>query len=319
MPPFPKPKFDYDYDLAVEVAALRQYEQTEPGRAVPPKQADRLLIATWNIANLGLQERREKDHRLIAEMVGWFDMVAIQEVADDLSGLRTIYSFLPATYRTLVSDPSGNRERQAFLYDSTKVRPLEKVGRLSVPPSELRHIKLPGVAQAFQGFDRGPYMAAFQAGTFRFLLVNVHLFFGSDRDPADMDRRRLETFAIARWADLRRKSAKAFTHNIVPLGDFNLPQVAPGDPIYSVLTSRGLQLPAHSTQIGSSIASDSHYDQIAFFPGETKQDFTGQVGVFDFDGAVFPDLWRTRGRSDFLTFCKYYLSDHRPLWAEFRI
>ena len=71
--------------------------------------------------------------------------------------------------------------------------------------------------------------------------------------------------------------------------------------------------------MGRAIASDNQYDQIAFFPGETKQDFTGQAGVFDFDGAVFPDLWRTRGRSDFLTFCKYYLSDHRPLWAEFRI
>jgi endonuclease/exonuclease/phosphatase family metal-dependent hydrolase len=240
MPPFPKPKFAYDYDLAAEVAAVRQYEQSEPGRAVPPRQPDRLLIATWNVANLGVQRRREKDYRLIAEMVGWFDVVAVQEVADDLSGLRAIYSFLPATFRMLVSDPSGNDERQAFLYDSTKVRPLEKVGRLSVPPSDLRYIKLPGVERPFQGFDRGPYMAAFQAGTLRFLLVNVHLFFGSDSDQADLDRRRLETFAIARWADLRRKSAKAFTHNIVPLGDFNLPQVAPGDPIYTVLTSRGL-------------------------------------------------------------------------------
>jgi endonuclease/exonuclease/phosphatase family metal-dependent hydrolase len=319
MPPFPKPKFVYDYDLAVEVAALRQYEQTEPGRAVPPRQPDRLLIATWNIANLGVQERREKDYRLLAEIVGWFDLIAIQEVADELIGLRSIYSLLPATYRMLVSDPSGNRERQAFLYDSAKVRPLEKVGRLSVPPSELRHIKLPDVVHAFQGFDRGPYMAAFQAGTFRFLLVNVHLFFGSDRDPADIDRRRLETFAIARWADLRRKSAKAFTHNIVPLGDFNLPRAVPGDPIYSVLTSRGLQLPDHSTQIGSSIASESHYDQIAFFPGETKQDFTGQSGVFDFDGALFGDLWESRGRTDFLAYSRYYVSDHRPLWAEFRI
>jgi hypothetical protein len=30
-------------------------------RAIPPKQASRLLLATWNIANLGLQDRREKE------------------------------------------------------------------------------------------------------------------------------------------------------------------------------------------------------------------------------------------------------------------
>ena len=30
----------------------------------------------------------------------------------------------------------------------------------------------------------------------------------------------------------------------------------------------------------SSIASDSHYDQIAFFPGGTKDRFTGQMSVF---------------------------------------
>jgi len=30
----------------------------------------RLLVATWNIANLGLQERRDKDYRLIAGLAG---------------------------------------------------------------------------------------------------------------------------------------------------------------------------------------------------------------------------------------------------------
>jgi endonuclease/exonuclease/phosphatase family metal-dependent hydrolase len=319
VPPFPQPKFPWDYSLASELAALRHWRANEPGRAIPAKQQDRLLLATWNIANLGVQKRREQDYRLLAEIIGWFDLIAVQEVASDLAGLRAIYSFLPASYRTLVSDVAGNEERQAFLYDSEKVRLLEKVGRLSVPPTDLRFVKLPGVLTPFLGFDRGPYLAAFQAGGFRFLLLCVHLFFGSDDDPADMDRRRLETFAIARWADLRRRSPKAFTHDIIPLGDFNLPKTEPGDAIYSVLVSRGLRLPVHSTLIASSISTDNHYDQIAFFPGETKQDFTGNTGVFDFDGALFGELWHTRGRSDFLAFTKYYVSDHRPLWAEFQI
>jgi hypothetical protein len=57
---------------------------------------------------------------------------------------------------------------------------------------------------------------------------------------------------------------------------------------------------------------------LAFFPGDTQQEFTGQVGVLDFDGAVFARLWQTRTRQEFLAYVRYYLSDHRPLWAQFK-
>lgn len=161
-------------------------------------------------------------------------------------------------------------------------------------------------------------MGLFQAGSFTFQLANVHLYWGSDSAIA-MNRRRLETFAVARWADLRRNSPYVSTPNVLALGDFNLPKTEPGDPIYDELTSRGLQLPPHSTQIGSSIAEDAHYDQIAFFPGPTQDQFTGNSAVFDYDGALFRTLYWNRGQADFLAYCRYYISDHRPLWAEFRL
>ncbi len=43
-----------------------------------------------------------------------------------------------------------------------------------------------------------------------------------------------------------------------------------GNVVYDALTSRGLVTPAHSTVIGSSIASDNQYDQVAMFPKTTK-------------------------------------------------
>ncbi|HEV2070903.1 MAG TPA: hypothetical protein VGR26_14015, partial [Acidimicrobiales bacterium] len=55
--------------------------------------------------------------------------------------------------------------------------------------------------------------------------------------------RRLETYAVARWADLRRRSRHAVTTDVVALGDFNLPKAEPGDPVFEALTSRGLHLP----------------------------------------------------------------------------
>jgi endonuclease/exonuclease/phosphatase family metal-dependent hydrolase len=316
MPPFPKPRFAYDYDLSRELAALRDYPRQKPDRKIPRKAADKLLVGTWNIANLGVQERTADDYALIAEIIGWFDLVAVQEVNDDLGGIDAIHSKLPARYDLLFSDASGNQERQAFLFDTRKVSRLKEVGRLSIPPSQLRAVKLPGTKTAFPGFDRGPYLASFESGSFRFSLLNVHLFYGSPK-PADVDRRTLETYAVAWWADRKHRDARSYVPEILPLGDFNLPKTEPGDRIFDALRSLGLEVPPHTSQIGSSIMSDSYYDQIAFFPGPTRGRFTGETNVFDFDGALFRDLWKKRPGSPFLSYLRYHISDHRPLWTEF--
>lgn len=316
MPPFPKPGFDYPYDPAVEIRALRRFRRTQPGRAIPAKSAAKLLLATWNVANLGLQERVSADYQVIAEIVSWFDLVAVQEVNDNLRGIQAIQAHLPRRYRLVFSDASGNQERQAFLYDSAKVRALEEVGRLSIPPSLTRQIRFTGTELVFPGFDRGPYLASFQSGSFRFLLANVHLYFGST-EKADIDRRLLETYAVAWWANRRRRGRHSYVPETIPLGDFNLPKAVKGDPIYDALTYRGLELPKHTSRVGSSIASDNHYDQIAFFPGSTKNRFTGEMNVFDFDNALFRDLYADKGLKAFLAFSRYHISDHRPLWIEF--
>ena len=317
MPPFPEPKFAYDYDVHAEVQALRDHRDTAPDRQIPSRADNRLVLATWNIANLGVQNRLDTDYDLIAELLGWFDLVAVQEVNDNLRGIQAIHQRLPASYRLVFSDASGNRERQAFLYDSNRVRQLEEIGRLSIPPSDLEKVAPPGVKTPFAGFDRGPYLATFEAGDFRFMLVNVHLYFGAD-DPAHLDRRTLETFAVAWWAGRHHRDAHTYVPDIVPLGDFNLPKTQPGDPIYDALRARGLEVPPHTSQIGSSIANDSQYDQIAFFPGDTHDHFTGRMNVFDVDNALFRDLFQKRGRNDFLAYMRFHISDHRPLWAEFR-
>jgi len=318
MPPFEKPDFRYDYSVSAQIKALWDYREGKPRRAIPSKSADRLLVATWNVANLGLQERREEDYRLIAELASWFDLITIQEVNENLGGLRAIKKHLPGEYRALFSDPGGNRERVAFLYDASKLELLEQVGEVAVPPSDHRHIKLPGIRQKFRGFDRNPYIGSFGAGSLELAPVSVHLYFGSE-SKRSLNRRSLEAYAVARWADLRRKSETAYARDIIVLGDFNLPKAVAGDPIYEALTKRGLCLPAHSSRIGSSIKSDRQYDQIAFFPGRTGERFTGKAGIFDFDGALFRTLWETRGPDDFITYMQYFISDHRIFWAEFEI
>lgn len=323
MPAFAKPDFEFAYDADAEIAHLRRWRDREPGRKVPRKSAQHLLIASWNIANLGLQQRRPQDHRLIAELLSWFDLVAVQEVNDNLADFHLLRAALPARYRALYSDAAGNDERMLFLYDSRRLALLEEVGEIALAPAEAARVKLPAVTeQRFEGFDRTPYFASFRAGAaFDFQLVNVHLYYGSFRNAAEstrsMNRRTLETLAVARWADQRRRSVHAPIKDILVMGDFNLPKVEPGDPIFAALTSKGLRLPRHSGQVGSNLAGDMYYDQIGFFD-DTRLD-EGGVRTFDFDGAVFPALWQSRSEADFRAYVRYYLSDHRPVWCRLKL
>src|SRR5436190_19589170 len=118
MPPFPRPTFSYNYQLAAQLEALRHYRDTKENRAIPRKADDRLIVATWNVANLGVQERRDQDYRLIAEVLSWFDLAAIQESNDNLAGIRAVEAQLADYWRLLFSDAAGNDERLTFLYDS---------------------------------------------------------------------------------------------------------------------------------------------------------------------------------------------------------
>lgn len=323
MPAFAKPDFEFGYDVATEIAGLRRWRDTQPGRKVPRKSADKhLLIASWNIANLGAQERRPQDHALLAEILSWFDLIAVQEVRENLADFDLLRAALPARYRALYSDAAGNDERLLFLYDSRKLALLEEVGEIALAPAEAARVKLPAVTeQRFDGFDRTPYFASWRAGeSFDFQLVNVHLYFGSFRNAEEsarsMNRRTLETLAVARWADQRRRSPFVPVKDIVVMGDFNLPRITPGDPIFDALTSKGLRLPMHTAQVGSNLAGDKYYDQIGFFDSTRLM---GGVNVFDFDGAVFPALWQSRSEADFRGYVRYYLSDHRPVWCQLKL
>lgn len=321
MPVFEKPAFDYNYSLDTEIAAMRKRRATKPGRAIPAKSNKSLLLATWNIANLGAQDRRDKDHALLAEIISWFDLVALQEVRNNRAGLEGLLKHLPASWATLYSDAAGNDERMVFVYDSKKVKARELVGEIAIAPSDLKNVKLAEAKIAkFNGFDRNPYIASFEAGNTVFCLVNVHLYYGKETNPASLERRALEAYAVARWCEKESKSKFALTPVIAALGDFNLPKIDPADPIFKALTKTGLELPPHSTQLGGSNLNDDHpYDQVAFFPTGAGAKFTGQAGVFDFDGSLFASLWDNKTPAQFRSYVRYYVSDHRPLWAEFNV
>ena len=144
------------------------------------------------------------------------------------------------------------------------------------------------------------------------MLLNVHLYFGSNHWK-HRHRRALEAFAVGRYAKLRRDDVHSFTENIIALGDFNIPMAQSGDEIFDALSKKGMSVPEHSTRLASSISTDNQYDQVAFLPNLKRK--VVKSGVYDYDQVLFADLWNQRP-SDFEAFCKYYISDHRPMWVQ---
>jgi endonuclease/exonuclease/phosphatase family metal-dependent hydrolase len=315
MVPHPPEQPPFAYDLEQERAALLQ---TKALREIPARKKTTLLAATWNLTNFGLQARSDDDLALMAEIISWFDLVAIQEVADSLDHLRQLLLYLPASYRIILSDIGGNDERAGFIYHSRKLKRLELAAEVAVPPSDQRYIRMRGVSGAFKGFDRNPYAVAFRAGSLEFTAVSVHLYFGSHAW-FDEDRRALEAFALARWADQRHKAAGAYSKNILVLGDLNLPIRDNSSNVYKALKAKRLILPRHSTYIGSNLAGDKDYDQVAFHAGGLQNAYAGHSGVFDFDREpFFASAWAV-GADYFKAAVKYRIADHRPLWVEFNI
>ncbi|WP_456382627.1 endonuclease/exonuclease/phosphatase family protein [Hydrogenimonas sp.] len=313
-----KPDFEYRFDLDEELAAIRKHRKAR-GRKIPARTSDNLLIATWNLTNFGLQ-KREKDHlRLMAEIVSPFDIVALQEIADDLEHFHTLRKFLGKSWGYLYTDPAGNNERLGYLYRKKRVEPTGLAAELAMRGYERARITIEGMpaeTEPFSGFNRNPYIVGFRSGNFEFSVVNVHLYWSNLR------LRQLETTALAKWAGMRLDKAGPPHDDIVLIGDFNMPHVGPGDEIYERLTEYGLTLPKHTTNlVGTNLAGDNDYDQIAFFPSRTKENFSGKMGVFDFDNALFKTLWSSTSRKKqrrFFQYIRYYIADHRLLWAEFK-
>jgi len=314
MPSFPKPSFSYAVNVDKEIAALYNYIKLNPGQKIPSPKSNTLRIATWNIANLGEQDREDEHLSIIAEIISWFDVIAVQETKENDEHFRKIVEFAGKKYKYIFSDASGNNERLAFIFNKYKVKLLDEVGEYAVPPSDYNDIKITGVASAFEGFDRSPFLASFTTGTFQFTLMTVHLYYG-DETPKKIERRCLEAYAVARWADLRTKSKYTYNNirDVFALGDFNLPKRGTGDPIYNALVKRGLLLPDHTSLVYSNINNDEQYDQVAFLPG-TKHRILND-GIFPFDNAVFADIYHER-KTSFKQYIKYYISDHRPMWIE---
>jgi endonuclease/exonuclease/phosphatase family metal-dependent hydrolase len=309
-----------------DIRALSQSLDLSP---IPPKSLDRnLLIGTWNIRHFGgitekwttestdSPKRNLRDVLCLAEIVSRFDVVALQEVKRELRGLRLLMQALGPNWAFILTDVTkgreGNQERMAFLFDLRRARPSGLAAELVVAIEEETTATEDTMRKQFA---RTPYAVSFESQGATCTLVTLHVLYG--KDPGE---RLPEIKGIARWLAEWAREGDEFGDNLIALGDFNIDRE--GDPLYEAFVATGLRPAPEHAQLPRTIydkpEAHHHYDQIAWFTGETGSPglkppirYESRGGNFDFRPVLQGSLSNVT--------LSWRISDHFPLWASFSI
>ena len=319
--------------------ALKGYREADPDKAawvasrllalrksllcseLGQRRAENLVIGSWNIKAFDEgQPRLDESFHYIAEIIDHFDICAVQEVKRDLAPLKRLVELLGPNWSYFVTDITrggpGNRERQAFLYNTSKVHFRNLVGEVVLAADELLGEKQ---------FARTPYFASFQAGWFRFTLVSVHIHFGS----ASVADKKLRADELRRLAGIAVSESRKEDEVFALIGDMNIE--SSDDDIMAALTSQGLTVPFFGP---TNLGGNKHFDQIAFTGDRVKTDLV-RAASYDWRDAIFrpvedkdhyrPIAEAQRGRpyanwdKSYQThFASSEMSDHLPIWVEIK-
>jgi endonuclease/exonuclease/phosphatase family metal-dependent hydrolase len=314
---------DLPVDIAKNIALLKE----DLDLKIPPKKLEKnLLIATWNIRGFGDISRKWKSaetdspkrdlHSLvcIAEIIKRFDVIAVQEVKANLKGLRDVLKVLGTHWSLILTDVNqgdvGNGERMAYLFDTRRVN-LSGLACELVVPEEWTKIISKGMLN--KQFVRSPYAVSFRSQNQTFILVTLHILYGK----TSVDRIS-ELKGIAKWLSSWADDINAYHQNLIALGDFNIDER--GDLLNQTFISEGLFIPPalQNDKVTRSIFDETKfYDQIAWFQNSNKKNnislefITG--GNYDFIKTSLMNRNLTKQAMSFM------MSDHFPLWAEFKL
>jgi hypothetical protein len=304
----------YPRPLVEDIARLRRRMR---GSGLPGKLTDyNLLIGTWNIRalgsvygkwdeNPGSPKRNLRAMAYIAEIVRRLDVVAIQEVKRDTSGIRMLLNeFLGPDWGLIASDatagPGGNAERLAFIYDKRRVQPSGLAGEIVLPATK--------DGEPAQQFARTPYIVGFQSGDERFVLLTAHIKYGDVPEDRLPELKALAEYVAVEIRD-RARIAGAEENNLIVLGDFNIDKRG-DNPLFQAFVSTGLIVPPQLSGLKTTYGTEpKYYDHIAWFMDGLDLSFDDRAGVIDFAGALYKELS--------LNQMSYRVSDHFPLWVEF--
>ena len=170
-------------------------------------------------------------------------------------------------------------------------------------------------------FDRTPYMASFRKSGCNFIVVTVHIYYGSK---SNVKYRLVEINSIARYLQKRSTDVDALDSDFIACGDFNIEDVRRVEEkrrrsksakknvlkqLFGALLSGGLIVPKDIQNSPSNLARNKHFDQIGFHQYKDSTIKFVKGGIIDFVGAVYINDKKL----------KYKLTDHLPMWAIFSV
>lgn len=315
---------------------------------IPARQYEsNLLIATWALRRFGNPAGAPVDHAeslfYMAQVISSFDLVALQEVDQDLQRLRTLLQILGPDWDMLVSETApgiiGNRERFAILYYKPRVEFRSFSGQIILPPERGSGGKLLPARQ----FARPPLLATFRSGNYEFQVCTAHILFGGARQN-DTASRLEEIQELGKYLHMRSRWEDS---DLFLLGDFQMGTRE--SPILQTLRENGIQIPEELLH-PTSLNRDRYYDLIGYsspgkgtFPLGTS---TPRTGIYDLFEHVLQDESRgeyardpafkrflqagqnmpaSRAARDrflvqrFRVWKTSLISDHLPLWAELEL
>ena len=234
---------------------------------LPQREYGSVLLGSFNVRKLGSSRSRSPDTwEFLADVCRTFDLLAVQEIMDDLSGLRRLMSLLGPEFSLVVSDLTGVfpgepglGERLGFIYRWNTVERMEVSSDVTFDRTKV----IDSIADNYEAFvgDLGPYaekLADYRSGSRRTkprLKLSVFLSFIRQpfcvafRIPGHpgtrpyelmavnahlyfgnyIDDRRQEFNALVDWIMSRFKTqSHAYYPNFILMGDLNLDYDNPG-------------------------------------------------------------------------------------------
>lgn len=301
-----RPDIELTYALDREIDTLRKHREV---RGIPPKGPGQLLLASWSLPALEREDRDDTDYQLIAEMISWFDIVAVQKItAGDpgIKGQERVLQHLPSSWDRLLA-PAATPETQGFFFDSARVTFSGDIGPVHIPTEQLQPIKLPGIEQPFTGFQRPPVYARFDCDDYPVALVNVHLHFGGFAGK-NMERRALEIHAVTDWAVQHHKSNPDVP--VVVVGTFHFKHQIPTSGSHA-LVGKGLHLPERSAGFVEDTRKNPAHPQAMF----TVPPEVAAPNVFDFDNALLHDDAAKMMPGKWRNYLRRHFSSQRIFWT----
>ena len=229
---------------------------------MPVRRTGSVVLGSFNALKIGKATQSAKRWEFLTNIASRFDLLAVQEVMDELAGIRRLHESLGSGFKLVVSDTTGAfpgdgglRERLAFIYRPSRIELKELVSDITYDRSrvvgrlrddidiwsqffndidEENEIRVQNgqapkslskfAHPAFSTFIRTPHCAAFSIRAQRG--SDPIEFLGLNAHALfgkSRDERAREFFALLEWIIRRAKSRdRMYFKNIVLMGDLNM-------------------------------------------------------------------------------------------------